>query len=333
MSEPAHLVEAEGLSRRYRMPRSSLLQAAPIVQAVDGVSFSLAAGGSLGVVGESGSGKSTLVRLVLALEAPSAGSLRVFGSDPAVLNRRQMQALRRRMQVVFQDPFGALDPRRTVEWIVAEPLGLLPGLERDQRRERVLNALREVGLPANALGHFPHEFSGGQRQRIAIARALVTGPSLLVADEPVSALDVSVRAQVLNLLADLRKQHGLALLLISHDLAVVDYLCRDVAVMLAGRFVETAPTQRLLRAPIHPYSRRLLAAARATGRPTARGEGTKDRPLSPAGCAYALRCPHVVEHCRAVSPALRSVAPGHAVACHRAADLHDQALSSPAGAP
>ncbi len=262
MSPPLLLVET--LSKRYRLPRQALFSAQPTVQALDGVSFSLQAGRSLGVVGESGSGKSTLARLVMALEAPDAGTVHFDGLDLHRLPPAALRQARAGLQMVFQDPYSSLDPRRTVLQTVSEPLALLRGAGHvagaAQRRERAREALDAVGLGADDLDKYPHEFSGGQRQRIAIARALITRPRLIVADEPVSALDVSVQAQVLNLMQDLQEHHGLSYLFISHDLAVVDRVCDEVIVLQHGRIVEQGPPQRLFTRPQHAYTQRLLAA-------------------------------------------------------------------------
>ena len=258
---PPPLLVAEHLGKRYRLPRQHLFAPPPEVQALDDVSFTLQAGRSLGIVGESGSGKSTLARLVMALEAPSAGSVRLDGADLHRLDRPALRAQRSKLQMVFQDPYGSLDPRRTVLQTVSEPLAVLHGAGVTERRERAAEVLEAVGLRPSDLGKYPHEFSGGQRQRIAIARALVTRPRLIVADEPVSALDVSVQAQVLNLMQDLQDRYGLAYLFISHDLAVVDLVCDEVLVLQHGRVVERGDPDRLFRAPEHPYTQRLLAAA------------------------------------------------------------------------
>jgi peptide/nickel transport system ATP-binding protein len=258
MSEPLLIVE--NLAKRYRLPRERLLAAAPEVQALAGVSFTLQPGRSLGIVGESGSGKSTLARLVMALEPPSAGRVLLDGLDLHAIPRDQLRRARAKLQMVFQDPYGSLDPRRTVLQTVAEPLAILHGASRAEQRERAVEALDAVGLRAADLAKYPHEFSGGQRQRIAIARALITRPQLIVADEPVSALDVSVQAQVLNLMQDLQDRYGVTYLFISHDLAVVDLVCDEVIVLWQGRIVEQGPPERLFTAPQHPYTRRLLAA-------------------------------------------------------------------------
>jgi peptide/nickel transport system ATP-binding protein len=250
----------QDLGKRYRLPREHLLAAAPEVQALEGVSFALRAGRSLGIVGESGSGKSTLARLVMALERPSAGRVLLEGTDLHALDAAALRAARRKLQMVFQDPYGSLDPRRTVLQTVAEPLAVLLGVPRAEQRERAAAALDAVGLRASDLAKYPHEFSGGQRQRIAIARALITRPRHIVADEPVSALDVSVQAQVLNLMQDLQDRLGVTYLFISHDLAVVDLVCDEVIVLQNGRVVERGNPDRLFRAPEHAYTRRLLAA-------------------------------------------------------------------------
>ena len=252
------LLEIRDVTRRYTLPRESLFKRPAEVQALRGVSLNVTAGRSMGIVGESGSGKSTLARLVMALEAPSSGSICFEGRDLNALSANELRAARRDFQMVFQDPYGSLDPRRPVWRTVAEPAAALEGAKRAQQRERAAATLESVGLRADALDKFPHEFSGGQRQRIAIARALITKPKLIVADEAVSALDVSVQAQVLNLMADLRDEHGVTFLFISHDLAVVSHLCADVAVMKGGLIVEQGPVRQVLREPAHEYTRTLL---------------------------------------------------------------------------
>jgi peptide/nickel transport system ATP-binding protein len=255
------LLEAAGLGQRYTLPRAHPFAAAPRVDALHDVSFELEAGRTLGVVGESGSGKSTLARLVMALELPSAGRLWFQGRDLHRLAAHDLRVARRDFQMVFQDPYSSLDPRMTVARTVAEPLEQLAHLSRAERRERAAAMLEAVGLdPAADLDKYPHEFSGGQRQRLAIARALVTQPKLIVADEPVSALDVSVQAQVLNLMQDLQERFGLAYLFISHDLAVVDLVCDELLVLDAGRVVERGATDQVLAAPQHPTTRRLIDA-------------------------------------------------------------------------
>jgi peptide/nickel transport system ATP-binding protein len=256
-----HLLTVQNLGKRYRLPRQHLLAPAPEVQALDDVSFTLPAGRSLGIVGESGSGKSTLARLVMALEPPTTGEVRLDGENLHTLDADALRLVRAKLQMVFQDPYGSLDPRRTVLQTVAEPLAVLHGAGRAEQRSRAVEVLDAVGLRESDLAKYPHEFSGGQRQRIAIARALITRPRLIVADEPVSALDVSVQAQVLNLMQDLQERYGLAYLFISHDLAVVDLVCDEVIVLQHGRIVEQGHPDRLFHSPQHPYTQRLLAAA------------------------------------------------------------------------
>jgi peptide/nickel transport system ATP-binding protein len=258
--ESPFLLEIRDVHQRYRLPRDSLLRPPAEVQALRGVSLQVSAGRSLGLVGESGSGKSTLARLAMALERPAQGQVLFEGRDLHTLGAPALRAARRGFQMVFQDPYGSLDPRRRVWRTVAEPAAALLRARRAQQRELAAAMLQAVGLGADALDKYPHEFSGGQRQRIAIARALVTRPRLIVADEAVSALDVSVQAQVLNLMADLRDAHGVTFLFISHDLAVVSHLCADVAVMRAGQIVEHGPVRQVLRDPRHDYTRALLAA-------------------------------------------------------------------------
>ena len=255
----APLLSVENVTRRYRMPRDTLLRAPEVLTAVENASFVLRAGETMGIVGESGSGKSTLARMVMAFEAPDAGRILFEGQDINRMGAADLRRARQRFQMVFQDPFGSLDPRRTVAWSIAEPLrALQPGAD---HRPRIDEALSQVGLrPADGL-RYPHEFSGGQRQRIAIARAIVTRPALLVADEAVSALDVSVQAQILNLLMDLQEELGLGILFISHDLAVVGCMCDHLLVMQHGKCLEAGPAGRVLRAPAHDYTRTLLTAA------------------------------------------------------------------------
>jgi peptide/nickel transport system ATP-binding protein len=259
MSAPA-LLEVRQLGRRFDLPRSTPWARSEGLQALADVSLRLEAGRSLGVVGESGSGKSTLARLVMALDRPSAGQVLFKGQDIHALPATSLRALRADFQMVFQDPYGSLDPRQIVAQIVSEPLQVQRRHSRAELREQVQQALAEVGLRSGDLDKYPHEFSGGQRQRIAIARALITRPGLIVADEPVSALDVSVQAQVLNLMMDLQERHGLSYLFVSHDLAVVNVMCDDVLVLQSGRVVEYGPTSEVLHSPRQPYTQTLLAA-------------------------------------------------------------------------
>jgi ABC-type glutathione transport system ATPase component len=251
-SSGAPLLQVDNLVREYSMPREKLFGPVPKVHALNGVSFTIHAGRSLGIVGESGSGKSTLARLVMALDRPTSGSVWLMGRDLQTLPPEELRKARRDFQMVFQDPYGSLDPRQTVERIVAEPLAAQRNTTRAEQRKQAGAVLDSVGLRAGDMDKYPHEFSGGQRQRIAIARALITRPRLIVADEPVSALDVSVQAQVLNLMQDLQAEFGITYMLISHDLAVVQHLCEDVAVLWRGRIVEQGPPEKLFRSADHP---------------------------------------------------------------------------------
>jgi len=324
---PALLV-VEGLVKHYRLPREQLFQAAPRVQALRGVSFTLEGGRSLGVVGESGSGKSTLARLVMALEAPTAGRVSLLGQDLNALGHAELRAARRDFQMVFQDPYGSLDPRQRVGRIVAEPLVAVGD---DERRRRVAESLDAVGLRASDADKYAHEFSGGQRQRIAIARALITKPKLIVADEPVSALDVSVQAQVLNLLLDLATQFDVTYLFISHDLAVVDHVCHEVAVMYAGRIVEQGSPDVLFHAAAHPYTRALMDAVPQAGagvRRRIRASIRVELDGAPqGGCSFAARCPLAQARCRDEAPELRSLSGSHRAACHFA----ERVMNEPTG--
>ena len=316
------LLDARDLVQRYALPRESLFRPPDEVHALNGVTARVMAGKSLGVVGESGSGKSTFARLLMALERPTSGSVSLLGRDLNRMAPDELRRARRDFQMVFQDPYGSLDPRQTIARVVAEPLTALGRMDRAALRERVATVLRQVGLREADMDKFPHEFSGGQRQRIAIARALVPQPRLIVADEPVSALDVSVQAQVLNLLADLQEQFGLSYVLISHDLAVVDYLCDEVAVMYLGRIVEQGRSEDLFEHSAHPYTRALLdAVPRAQpggARRRRRAQAIASQAVSASGCPYAARCPLADKHCRETAPALRKVGQAHLAACHRA---------------
>jgi peptide/nickel transport system ATP-binding protein len=317
----APLLTVEGLVRRYKRARTLPWRRPDETVALRGVDLVLEAGNSLGIVGESGSGKSTLARLVMALERPDDGRVLFQGQDLNTLPSASLRALRRHFQMVFQDPYGSLDPRQSVARIVAEPLAAMAE-GRGERGNLVAETLESVGLKRSDGEKFPHEFSGGQRQRIAIARALITRPRLIVADEPVSALDVSVQAQVLNLLRDLAVRHGVTYLLISHDLAVVDYVTERLAVMYRGAIVEAGATAAILAAPSHPYTRALkdavpgLEAGRRRGRRGTVVASAIDR--DGPGCPYAGFCPLVQAICRAEAPALREVAAGRHAACHLA---------------
>ncbi len=272
------LLQVDNLVREYSMPREKLFGPVPKVHALNGVSFTIHAGCSMGVVGESGSGKSTLARLVMALDHPTSGTVKLMGRDLHTLAPEELRNARRDFQMVFQDPYGSLDPRQTVERIVGEPLAAQRNTTRAEQRKQAGAVLDSVGLRAGDMDKYPHEFSGGQRQRIAIARALITRPRLIVADEPVSALDVSVQAQVLNLMQDLQAEFGITYMLISHDLAVVHHLCEDVAVLWQGRIVEQGPPDKLFRSAEHPYTRALVAAV-PKAEPTARAHPPSARQI------------------------------------------------------
>jgi oligopeptide/dipeptide ABC transporter ATP-binding protein len=311
-------LETEGLSRSFGGGRSLLGRRRPEVQAVADVSLRVSRGETLGLVGESGCGKSTLARMLAGLLVPSAGRIRLEGRDLGARAGRDPAAFGRLIQYVFQDPISALNPRKTIREILETPLRRLHGLGRDARGARLDAILASVNLRPEFLSRYPHEFSGGQAQRIGIARALAAEARILVLDEPVSALDVSVQAQVINLLDDLRARLGLTYLFISHDLAVVEAVADRVAVMYLGRIVEIGPAEAVLNRPRHPYTRLLAASAPAVGRPLGNLEdrGELPNPLDPpTGCAFASRCPRVRNKCEAQRPDLLS-AQGHAVACH-----------------
>ncbi len=316
------LAEVRDLRKTYKVGGPFARHRAE-VRAIDGVSFAMARGEILGLVGESGSGKTTVGRTLLRLTEPSGGQILFKGRDITGLSRRALRPLRRHMQLVFQDPFASLNPRMSVERILSGPLLVhQPDLTRAERRARVRDALNLVGLFPAAADRFPHEFSGGQRQRIGIARALMPHPDLLVADEPVSALDVSVQAQVINLLLDLRERLDLAILLIAHDLAVVGAVADRVAVMYLGRIVELATTAALFQAPRHPYTEALFSAVprldAAGRRPRIILSGDLPSPLAaPSGCAFRGRCRHAIAACADAVPPLRAVGPGHLSACIR----------------
>lgn len=315
------LLQLDQVTRTYAMPRERLWGPVPVVHALRGVSLCMTQGRNLGVVGESGSGKSTLARLVMALEPPSSGSVHLLGQALDQLSPAALRVARRDFQMVFQDPYGSLDPRQTVQSIVTEPLAALGGSSAADMRSAAGEVLVSVGLRQSDLGKYPHEFSGGQRQRVAIARALITRPKLIVADEPVSALDVSVQAQVLNLMQDLSQQFGVTYLLISHDLAVVDHVCDEVAVIYQGRIVEQGSPVTLFRAAAHPYTRALLAAVPRATPSTRPGSRQRTIPIEPrqhpaSACPYAPRCAQAQARCDAQRPELKPLGDGHQVACH-----------------
>ncbi len=321
------ILAAENLVKHFRRADGFAAPALRPVRAVDGVSLTLRRGETLGLVGESGCGKSTLGLLLLRLIEPTAGQVVFDGRDITGLGRREMRPLRQRLQMIFQDPYSSLDPRMRIGRIIAEPL-VVHATPRSEIDGRVAEAARMVGLHPDMLDRYPHELSGGQRQRVGIARALVVRPELVVADEAVSALDVSIQAQILNLLADLREQLGLSLILISHNIAVVQHLCDRIGVMYLGRLIEIGRADDVVMHPLHPYTQALLSAVptpdapaqRARARMVLKGEvPSPDDP--PAGCRFHPRCPFARETCAAIEPALRDIAPGHVAACEFAEEI------------
>jgi oligopeptide transport system ATP-binding protein len=330
------ILEAECLSKHFAGRRGLIGGHRGVVRAVDGVSFAIESGQTLGVVGESGCGKTTTAKLVLGLEQPTAGGIRFEGKDLSTLDAAGRRHYRRSVQAVFQDPYASLNPRMRVGAIIAEPLVTNERLPASQVRARVLELLNLVGLPGRSADLFPHEFSGGQRQRIAIARALSLSPKLIVLDEPVSALDVSIRAQILNLLSDLQAQLGLAYLFIAHDLAAVAHMSHAVLVMYLGRIVEYGETRMLVRAPKHPYTKALFSAA-LPSRPDERREdvvlaGEVPSPLNPPpGCHFHPRCQLVMPHCKEQDPLLTETE-GRQVACHLYAAPPRAGLAAPQAA-
>ncbi len=320
------LLEAKNLVKHFVAERSVLGRPKSYVKAVDGVSFSLDAGETLALVGESGCGKSTVSRLVLRLLELDAGELRFEGRNLLAMDANELRAFRRNAQIIFQDPYASLNPRMTVGQILSEPLVLHDLVRPERRRERVDELLRLVGLEPRFSRRYSHEFSGGQRQRIAIARALAVEPKLIICDEPVSALDVSIRSQILNLLRDLQERLGLAYIFVSHDLAVVKHIADRIAVMNLGTIIETADAQALFASPRHPYTRALLSAIPVPKPRTKRSrivlQGEMPSALNPLpGCRFHTRCPHVIDRCRREFPQLVADASGHLTACHRASEL------------
>jgi oligopeptide/dipeptide ABC transporter ATP-binding protein len=324
------ILQAQDLKKHFAVG-GGFLKKSTALKAVDGASLSVNKGETFAIVGESGCGKSTLARLLMRLLVPTAGEVMFDGRAIARLQGADVTALRKDVQFIFQDPFSSLNPRMTVAQLIAEPLEIhRPDLTRADRRKEVGRLLAEVGLRPGHMDRYPHEFSGGQRQRIGIARALASGPRVLIADEPVSALDVSVQAQVVNLLGDLRDQLGLTLIIIAHDLAVIRHMSDRIAVMYLGRVVETGPTDEIFANPRHPYTRALMSAIPAAEygvRQTRQHlTGETPSPLSPpSGCTFRTRCPHATELCAKSQPMLEPGGQGAEVACHHWRDLADDA--------
>src|SRR5450432_988129 len=320
MTDARVLLEVSDLVKHYPVRGGILRRAVGIVHAVDGVSFTVGVGETLGLVGESGCGKSTVARSILRLVEPTSGSIKINGLDITNLGKRELRSHRRSMQIVFQDPFASLNPRMTAGDIVGEPLSVHGLATGNARQERVAELFDQVGLRPDQMQNYPHQFSGGQRQRICIARALSLGPDLIVCDEPVSALDVSIQAQVINLLIDLQRKHDFSYLFIAHDLAVVAHISHRVAVMYLGRIVEIAEKTELFANPRHPYTQALLASVPVAD-PRVKGlkpmiDGDVPSPINPpSGCAFHTRCRYVMERCKAETPMLAEVGSQHRVAC------------------
>ena len=319
MAEP-ELLQVNDLVKHFPLGGGMLKKPHSWVKAVDGVSFSVSRGESFGLVGESGCGKTTLGRLILRLIEPTSGQVTFDGQDITALGQTELLDLRRRIQIIFQDPYSSLDPRMKVSAIVDEPLRATTDLTKSERRSAVAELLEKVGLRVDDMDKYPHEFSGGQRQRIGVARALCVRPDLIVADEPVSALDVSIQAQVINLLKDLQSEFELSYVFISHDLSVVEHICDRIAVMYLGCIVELAPTEGFSRSPVHPYTEALLQAVphpdphRKT-EPTMM-DGDVPSPINPPpGCSFHPRCRYAFDRCRSEKPTLKNINPHHMVAC------------------
>jgi peptide/nickel transport system ATP-binding protein/oligopeptide transport system ATP-binding protein len=325
------LIEVEDLTKHFFIRRGVFSRVGAQVHAVDGVSFHIKRGETLGLVGESGCGKSTVGRTLLKLLEPTGGAIRVRGTDITGLDPTAMMPYRRQMQMIHQDPYASLNPRMSAAEIVGEPLVIHGVGTPAERRERVAGLFERVGLRPGLMASYPHEFSGGQRQRIGIARALALNPALIVGDEPVSALDVSIQAQIINLLMDLQDEYELSYLFVAHDLAVVEHISHRVAVMYLGRIVETAETATLFETPLHPYTEALLSAvpvprARAKAKKRVILKGDVPSPINrPTGCHFHARCGYATPRCRSEAPALREVQPGHWTACH----LHDAGVRVP----
>ena len=329
------LLEVSGLKKHFPIHKGVFSRVSGQVYAVDGVSFQIGRGETLGLVGESGCGKSTVGRTLLRLLEPTDGTIKISGQDITHLDRAELLPYRRRMQMIYQDPYASLNPRMTAGEIVGEPMIIHDVGTPTERRERAAALFDRVGLRPEAMASYPHEFSGGQRQRIGIARALALNPELIVGDEPVSALDVSIQAQIINLLMDLQDEFGLSYLFVAHDLAVVEHISHRVAVMYLGRIVEMTDKTTLFEMPLHPYTEALLSAvpipkASSRGRKRMILTGDVPSPINPPpGCHFHARCPYAMARCKVEVPALREVMPGHLASCH----LHDDGVMSPLRKP
>ena len=324
MGEYEHLLEVSHLKKYFKVRAGSL-------HAVDDVSFTIDKGKTLGVVGESGCGKSTTGRAILRLHEPTSGSVKFEGREITTISKREMRKLRAEMQIIFQDPYASLDPRNTISQIIGEPMKLSKTMKKDEIDQKVHELMETVGLAERFVNTYPHELDGGRRQRIGIARALALNPKFIVCDEPVSALDVSIQAQILNLLGELQDERGLTYMFITHDLAVVNHFADDIAVMYLGQLVEKAPSEELFADPLHPYTEALLSAIpvpdldNQTKRIPIKGEITS--PINPPDtCRFAKRCPYCTEQCLASSPELVEITEGHFVACHKVLDEHPNAI-------
>jgi len=329
------LLEVKDLVKHFPVRGGVFSRVKNFVRAVDGVGFELKPHETLGLVGESGCGKSTTGRAILRLIEPTSGEIRFQGTDICALDRESMRRLRREMQIIFQDPYASLNPRMTVGSIVGEPLAIHNIAKGKDREERVASLLHRVGLRPEHIRRYPHEFSGGQRQRIGIARALALNPKLIIADEPVSALDVSIQAQVINLLEDLQKEFGIAYVLIAHDLAVVQHVSDRIAVMYLGKIVETSAADKLVMSPRHPYTEALLSAVPIPDPKMKKQriilKGDVPSPVNPpSGCRFHTRCPYKEERCTLEEPPMREVAPGHYAACHFSEQIYSHRTN---GAP
>ncbi|HHR0993100.1 TPA: ABC transporter ATP-binding protein [Klebsiella oxytoca] len=315
-----YVIEVDGLKKHFPLRDGLFGQQTGVLRAVDGVSFNIRRGTIFGLVGESGSGKTTVGRTLLGLYEKTAGSVKFRGQELAELSPQAMRALRPKIQLVFQDPYSSLNPRIRIGVAIGEAMLEHKLCRRAELYDKTLEVMRICGLSPQHYNRFPHEFSGGQRQRIGIARALILNPDFIIADEPISALDVSIQAQIINLFSDLRDDHGVTFLFISHDLGVVEHLCDDVAVMYLGQLVETASRDALFSSPLHPYTRALLAAVPTLdpdSEPVAALQGEiPDPSRPPSGCRFSSRCPQASDRCRRDIPLLREVADGHLVACH-----------------